>query len=261
MRGFLYSVMNKSFFPPVWSRQHGAYITLITCWVLNVILSNSFSLIQIWVILFLLAGFNFVELWAEKNKRKSPMPGRKMNWLYIYLLISMSTGVFILFKVALFLYTIPFFIGFGALFIFLVSRRMEKSFVAEWMIFAVFSLASCLAYNPQNEISWMKIASNVFLCSLYFGTSICTVKYRMLKMNITKGLIYVICSILILSFFYQNLWVILPIGIFMLIKGLVPVMIKEDFMAWPIPKIGKMEAVYHVLYVILIIVLRPLLIS
>jgi hypothetical protein len=86
---------------PYWSRQHGAYITLISAWFITCIITG-FSELQLVAVAFLLSGLNLVELLSEKFYRKSIMPARKIFWLSAYLFITVVTGI------RLFLFSLEF---------------------------------------------------------------------------------------------------------------------------------------------------------
>src|SRR5436189_2743487 len=94
----LTNTLRQAHIKPYWSKQHGAYITLFTSWLIAIIASGRFLPLQIIILLFILSGLNFSELFSEKFRRKSPLPSKKSFWFLIYALISISTGTIILFN-------------------------------------------------------------------------------------------------------------------------------------------------------------------
>lgn len=69
---------------PVWSHQHGAYISLITSWLIGTLLSTSLYWIHAVTLLFLLAGLNFGELVQEYLKKRLDTGLRKKVWTMVY---------------------------------------------------------------------------------------------------------------------------------------------------------------------------------
>ena len=87
--------ITKKLFPPYWSKQHGAYITLISAWFIACIITG-FGELQLVAVAFLSSGLNLVELLSEKFYRKSVMTFRKKFWLTTYMLIVFVTGIILL---------------------------------------------------------------------------------------------------------------------------------------------------------------------
>ncbi|MBK7850475.1 MAG: YwiC-like family protein [Bacteroidetes bacterium] len=247
----------KAVFPVYWSKQHGAYITLIICWMIGVFLSPNFSWLQPVVLVFLLSGFNLVELILEKYKRKTPLPQGRKIWLFIYSIITLLFGLFTLIKVPLLRYLLPVFICSGVIFILLALKRKQKSVFAEWLTFSVFSLSGLLAFSPGEvpELSW--IIHITLIMSLYFGLSIFLVKFWLGKLMSYGGLIYVMSAILFMFFFYGESRIVYGVGALMLLKCMIPIVAGPWYKNLPIKRIGMLEAIFHLIFLIILVLNFP----
>lgn len=243
--------------PVYWSKQHGAYITLIICWMIGLFLSPAYSLLQPVVFIFLLSGFNLIELVLEKYKRKTPLPHGRKIWLLIYTFITILFGFFTLLKVPLLRYLLPVFVCSGLIFILLALKRKQKSVFAEWLTFAVFSLSGILAYSPGKipDLSW--ILRLTLLMSLYFGLSIFLVKFWLGKLMSYGGLIYVISAVLFMFFFYSESRIIYAVGILMFLKSLIPIVAGPWYKNLPIKRIGMLEAMFHLIFLLILVLIFP----
>ena len=247
----------RGIFPVYWSKQHGAYITLIICWMIGVLLSPAFSWIQPVVLVFLLSGFNLVELVLEKYKRKTPLPYGRKIWLLLYTISTILFGFLTLLKVPLLWYLLPVFVCSGLIFILLALKRKQKSVFAEWLTFAVFSLSGILAYSPGKipDLSW--ILRLTLLMSLYFGLSIFLVKFWLGKLMSYGGLIYVISAVLFMFFFYGERRIVYEVGALMLLKSLIPILAGQLYRNLPIKRIGMLEAMFHLVFLIILVLNFP----
>lgn len=243
--------------PVYWSKQHGAYITLIICWMIGLFLSPAYSLLQPVVLIFLLSGFNLIELVLEKYKRKTPLPHGRKIWLLIYTFITILFGFFTLLKVPLLRYLLPVFVCSGLIFILLALKRKQKSVFAEWLTFAVFSLFGILAYSPGKipDLSW--ILRLTLLMSLYFGLSIFLVKFWLGKLMSYGGLIYVISAVLFMFFFYSESRIIYAVGILLFLKSLIPIVAGPWYKNLPIKRIGMLEAMFHLIFLLILVLIFP----
>ncbi|HRH65108.1 MAG TPA: YwiC-like family protein [Bacteroidia bacterium] len=246
----------KSFLPVFWSKQHGAYITLLFCWLICVCLSADFHREQAFVLFFLLSGLNLVELIVESYRRKSPFPVNKRIWFGIYLFLTLFFGIVVLLTVPLFLQIMPVFVCAGIVFILLALKRKQKSLLAEWITFAVFALAGCLAYFPESMPDVKIIISLTGMMAIYFGLSIFIVKSWLSRLPEYAGLIYVMLALVIMFFFYNSRGLLFSVGFLMLLKATVPPAFKNWFHQLAIKKIGMMEAVYHLVFLILLILFK-----
>jgi hypothetical protein len=238
---------------PFWSRQHGAYITIITAWIIAVIGSENWNFLQPVILLFLLAGLNFSELFAEKFKRKTPLPVSKKYWLNIYLIITIITGLFILVYHPLMKYFI--FVGLSAVILYslLSFRRMQKSIISELVLFALFSVFGLLAYLPSRQIEWNQVFTLFIFMFIYFSISIFTVKVRLNKINRYAPLIYVFCTVLFLYFISGLSFLFYAISFLLLAKGLFASVFYELYRKLDIKTIGIFESISHVLLILIFI--------
>lgn len=224
---------------------------------IGVFLSPEFSWLQAVALVFLLSGFNLVELILEKFKRKTPLPRGRVIWLYIYSIITLLFGFYTLIKVPLLRYLLPVFVCSGLIFILLALKRKQKSVFAEWLTFAVFSLSGLLAFSPGEvpELSW--IMHITLIMSLYFGLSIFLVKFWLGKLMSYGGLIYVMSAVLFMFFFYGERQIVYEVGALMLLKSLIPIIAGQLYRNLPIKRIGMLEAMFHLVFLIILVLNFP----
>lgn len=230
---------------------------MIICWMIGVFLSPTFSWVQPVVLVFLLSGFNLVELVLEKYKRKTPLPYGRKIWLLLYTISTILFGFLTLLKVPLLWYLLPVFVCSGLIFILLALKRKQKSVFAEWLTFAVFSLSGILAYSPGiiPDLSW--IIHITIIMSLYFGLSIFLVKFWLGKLMSYGGLIYVMSAVLFMFFFYGERQIVYEVGVLMLLKSLIPIIAGQLYRNLPIKRIGMLEAMFHLVFLMILVLNFP----
>lgn len=239
---------------PYWSKQHGAYITLITSWIVAVIAGNRFTWLQAIILIFILCGLNFSELIAEKFKRATPLPGYKSLWLRIYAVLIIVSGVVIIFYHPNILYYLPVFGAGLVLFTILSYRRMQKSIISEWIIFAMFAIAGLVAYLPAITADKKIMLELWSLMSVYFGVTIFTVKARLKKTGVYAALIYaVLSSILLISLFGTGSIVILT-STLTILKSLQVIIFRSAYARLQLKTIGIIESLFHIVFISFFIV-------
>jgi hypothetical protein len=241
-------------FKPFWSKQHGAYITLITSWLIAVIVSQRIIWLQIIVLFFIMSGLNFTELLAEKIKRKSPLPKSKLLWLFIYALIVIITGTIILFNHPDIVFYLPWFITGVVLFTVLSYKKMHKSILSEWIIFSMFALAGLTAYLPAIEAQSGYVLKLLLLMAIYYGITIFTVKARLKKIPNFVALLYAIISSAFLIVCYGTGLVILGVSALVLIKSLQVILMRGKYEKLKLRSIGMIETGFHLIFVLIFLV-------
>lgn len=231
---------------PYWSRQHGGYITLISAWLIAILIT-SFNRLQIIAIIFLLSGLNLVELLSENFLRKSAMPARKIFWLRVYLLVT------IVFGIALFLFAADFLIVFAVLsigyffYLLLFKSRLHKHILSEWLIFALLSIA---AFIGSSFNSWREIFPAILVMSLFFGSSVFAVKERFGRIHVWPVIIYVLVStIFILIGTHFSIFGFLT-SILLILKTSGSWGYPEKYHKLPIKSIGILESAYQLGFVL-----------
>jgi hypothetical protein len=243
---------------PYWSKQHGAYLTLITCWLIAVLLSRHFFeniFFQVSVLVLLLSGLNLGELLIEKLNRKSPLPRQKRGWLIIYSFLTLGSAVIVFAANPTWRFLLPLLTAGGTIFILLSLKRKQKSVVAEWITFALFSLAGLLAYKPSVPLNLEVIANLAFLMAVYFGLSIFTVKARLGKIPAYAALIYAVAAAILLIIYYGLTSLAISICLLLLLKALPVAVLSEWYGRLKIKYVGMMEMGFHLVFVFILFML------
>lgn len=240
-------------FIPIWSRQHGAYITLITSWLIGTLLSEKLYLIHLVILVMLLAGFNFIEFMQDRFLRNSPPSPRKKLWSWIYLTLALTSGVCVLINVKEFKYLLPVLMLAGLIFLLLTKLKLHKNVVSEFLSFAVFSISGLIAFNPHHDTSFSNLFPLWLLMFLYFSSTIFLVKIRFERINIAGILIYMAVSAAALFLTWGNVTVIWLVILLMLLR-LIPVMTaQEKFKNMKITTIGFIETGFQILFLVCIL--------
>ncbi len=225
---------------PVWSHQHGAYITLLTSWLIGTMLSSSVGLIHAVILMTLMAGFNGIELFQEYLKKKMLTSRQKRIWAVVYGVITGAGIPAIWWSTETATFVLPVLLLSGFVFIGLSLRRKQKSIAAELLAFANLSLAGLLAFDPLTSPGehflhlWL-------LLFCYFGVSVFLVKARFGKVSALEILSYVvICTGSILWTVDWRDGVILVLA-FMSIKALSVLLAAGWYRRLSIRTIGFME--------------------
>jgi hypothetical protein len=229
-----------------WSKQHGAYISLIAAWLIANIL-NGFNGIQVVAIIFLLSGLNFVELMSERIFRKSPLPKNKKTWFYIYGATIDVTGILLSFYSESFPYILLALIIGSAGYLILFKARLQKSILAEWVIFLLISIA---AFCGLQQVVWSDIFPAIGALTLFLGSSIFTVKARLEKISVTPVLVYTAFSVALLLFYFSFNTFSIILSLLIILKTSGIWLFPEKFKAIPIRKIGILEAIFQMLLIV-----------
>ena len=238
---------------PVWSKRHGAYITLVTAWLIALLLSCSLSPLQLLVLLLLLAGFNFAELLTDTFKRKSPQHIRRRVWMWIYGVVTAFCGIVLAYRSPLFLSMLPVFTLGGAVFLALSLNRKHKPILSEILTFGMFALAGLLAYNPAAPVSW-EVVHLWVLMTAYFSLSIFQVKFRIGEITIVPVLVYTVSvSVFLLLLNDFSMQAILIAGLLIIKAGML-VCLLGWYRSIRIKTIGFMETGFQVVFVVLMVV-------
>jgi hypothetical protein len=243
----------ENLFKPVWSRQHGAYTTLITSWLIGTLLSTHISYLHPIILLFLLSGFNFSEFLQDTQLRNSPMSKRKKFWYYIYMVVMILAGIYLLFYVPALIYILPVLIIVGAVFLLLTKLRKHKNIAAEFLTFAAISISGLTALNPSEKPELSVIFPVWLLMFLYFSSSIFIVKIRFARVDYKEVITYLLVSSIILLTVLSPKPVVWLTIILMLIRLSPLLFIQEWFSKLKIKSIGFTEVGFQVLFIAVII--------
>ena len=244
----------ENIYKPVWSRQHGAYITLITSWLAGTLLSEQIFAFHFVILLMLLAGFNFTDFMQERFLRNSPPSQRKKLWTWIYFTLAILSGVCVLINVFEFKFILPFFILAGLIFLLLTKFRLHKNIFSEFLTFAVLSLGGLIAYNPHNQTQLKIMFPLWLLMFFYFSSTIFLVKIRFNRVNIAEVLAYLLTSFIVLFYVWENTLVVwLVLGLIAL-RILPLVFIQDWFKKLRITTIGFIEIGFQIMFLVCILV-------
>ena len=224
-----------------WSKQHGAYISLIATWIIAGILTD-FNSIHIIAIVFLLCGLNFVELMVEKFYRKSPLSKNKNAWLYIYGVTIIFSGTVLAVYSESFPFIVLALVSGSAGYLILFKARLQKSILAEWIIFLLISIA---AFIGSQQVVWPAIG----VLAIFLGSSIFSVKVRLKKISTIPGLLYTAFSVplLIIYFSFNTFSIVLSLLIILKTSGIW--LFPKKFKSVSLPKIGMVEAIFQMLLI------------
>jgi hypothetical protein len=242
-----------SIFKPVWSRQHGAYTTLITSWLIGTLLSEHIYAIHFVILLMLLAGFNFTEFMQDRFLRNSPPSRRKIFWTWVYFTLAVLSGVCVFINVTEFKLILPLFIAAGLIFLLLTKLRLHKNIFSEFLTFAVLSLGGLIAYNPHNKTQFMIMFPLWILMFFYFSSTIFLVKIRFNRINIIEVLAYLLLSCFVLFYIWGNSSVVWLTAGLIAMRILPLVLIQDWFKKLRITIIGFIEIGFQIMFLISIL--------
>lgn len=228
---------------PVWSHQHGAYISVITSWLIGTVASDSPAWSQAVVLVFLLSAFQWTELLQEAMKKRFRIVPRKKLWLVLYAATALGTAVWLFRETMNFALLFPCIVGVGAIFLLLSLRRLHKGIVAELLAFSALAFGGLLAYNPSSHPG-RDLVELWILLSAYFGVSVFTVKVRFEKIGLLPLVAYLAAAV-------ATVWVTvdwhggIPFLFALMVARLVPALMAGDwYRSLKIRTIGFMELGY-----------------
>jgi hypothetical protein len=237
-------------FPFYWTRQHGAYITMITAWVVAVILTG-FSYLQPLALIFLLASLNFTELVAEKINRKTRLPSFKHSWLNIYGIVTVFSGTLLLLYSQTFRILAILLLAGAVTFVLLTRRRKQKTITAELLTFAFFVVA---AFSGSVVTDWPLMVEVMIIMTLFFGSSVFTVKWRFKKISALTVLLYTFFSMITIGVVAHDWLFSVLVCTLIFFKTAGCWAIPDWFRTLPIKKIGMIEAAFQVVLLLIFFV-------
>jgi len=244
----------NNIFIPVWSRQHGAYITLITSWLAGTLLSENIYPIHFVILVMLLAGFNFTEFTQDWFLRNSPPSPQKRFWTWMYFALAATSGICVIINVTEFKFILPFIEIAALIFLLLTKLKLHKSILLEFLMFAVISLAGLISYNPHNNTTFSNLFPLWLLMFLYFSSTIFLVKIRFERVSVIAVITYLIISTLILFFIRGNELIVWLTASLMLLRLLPVIAAQQWFKNLKITKIGFIELGFQMLFLICILI-------
>lgn len=238
---------------PVWSRQHGAYISLVTSWLIATLLSNALSLFHPAVLFLLLTGFNGAELLVDSVKRRSPQSYRKLLWMGIYGVAAIAMAYVLWIQSPMFQTMLPVFIAGGILFTFLSIKRLQKTIPTEIISFMLFSAAGLLALNPVQTPDAQFIFTLWVMLSAYFSLSVFHVKYRIKEITARPLIAYVVIAIIAVLLAGNFSVASLLVSTLLLFKTVPLLASPKAYRSLQIKHIGYLEMVLQGIFIIVIV--------
>lgn len=245
----------SAFWPPVWSRQHGAYLSLITSWLIGTGISANLSAWHGIGLIFLLCGINFGDIFQEWLKKKfKKLTAEKMLWMTIYgILAAASGGVLYQFTMT-FRVIMPLVALAGILYLAFSVNRQHKSFFAELLVFSCFALSGLIAIDPLEKLQYEKVGELWLLMTVYFGATVLSVKARVGKVAWSELITYLIFTGLIIYWILGLHVIAFAIGALVWIKVLPIGFALEWYQSLPIKAIGFAETGFCFLLAIIAII-------
>lgn len=238
---------------PVWSRQHGAYISLITSWLVGALLSESMSRTHAVVVIFLLAGLNLGELVQEYLKKQFAVALRKKVWIIVYGFLAAASGFNLLKESITFSFVFPVLVAVSFVYIYLSLKREHKHVLSELLAFASIALAGLIAFNPH-QVPGIEFLKLWILLFCYFGTSVFLVKARFDKVSFKEALSYLVFCLLLTVSLIDISIALISVLLLIIAKLLFVVLAIDWYKRLPIVTIGFMEFAYcFVLVTVLLI--------
>ncbi len=240
---------------PVWSHQHGAYISLITSWLIGTLLSTSLYWIHAVTLLFLLAGLNFGELVQEYLKKRLDTGLRKKVWTMVYGFLTLAACLYLLQKSVSFNFILPVLVALGCVYVYLSLRREHKQVWSELLAFAAIALGGLTAYEPY-FVPGLEFLQLWVLLFSYFGTSVFLVKARFDKVSIKEIIWYLVFVITLNAVIVERTLVYVGMMILIMSKLLILVFAEDFYKRLRITTIGFMECGYCLLLIAVLFMVR-----
>jgi hypothetical protein len=238
---------------PVWSKQHGAYITLLSSWAIGTFLSDYRSWLQPVILIVLLSGFNGVEILADTLKRKTPQAKRKIFWMSIYAGISVVGATVLFYHSPPFRYLLPVLVPGGLAFVLLASRRLHKTIAAELLTFALFSAAGLLALNPETTPAADRFLILTVFLTAYFGLSVFLVKYRIQHITSIPVVLYILAAVAVVLYVAGISTPAVSVSLLIVMKTIFLLAASAWYRALPIKTIGYLEMGWQGLFIAIMV--------
>lgn len=244
-----------AFWPPVWSRQHGAYLSLITSWLIAAGISAYWSVWHAVGLIFLLSGINFGDLFQEWLKKKfRKLSFEKMLWMAVYGAVTAASGWLLDQYTLTFRVIMPLVALAGILYLAFSLNRQHKSFFAELLVFSCFALSGLIAIDPLEKLQYEKVGELWLLITVYFGATVLSVKARVGKVAWSELITYVIFTGLVIYWILGLHAIAFAIGALVWIKVLPIGFALDWYRTLPLKAIGYAETGFCIVLAIIAIV-------
>ena len=181
------------------------------------------------------------------------MSKRKKLWFFIYAVVMILSGIYLLFSVPALIYILPFLIVAGAVFILLTKLRKHKNITTEFLTFAAISVSGLIAFDPTDKPHLSAIFPVWLLMYLYFSSSIFIVKIRFGRVDYKEVILYLLVSSAILLLVLHPVQVVWLTIALMFIRLSPLLFIQSWFSKLKIKVIGFSELGFQILFVVIIV--------
>jgi len=234
---------------PVWSKQHGAYISLITFWIIAVIISGGPEIFHLAALVLLLAGFNATELTINSIKRKSPVPLKHKLWLGLYPAIALLAGAIVGSRQQWLIYAIPIFAAAGVVMLLLTLKRNHKGASVEIATFALLSAAAFLSVIPGGQVFTPVALFAWGLLLAYSGMTVYFVKFTLKKTGPLPAILFFLISGAVLLHLCMLPALTLAVLVLMLVKLVAIVFLPGKMRQVKVQQLGLLETGFQLLLI------------
>jgi hypothetical protein len=212
-------------------------------------MSESFSFLQLVVLVFLLAGFNYWGILADSLRRKTKQDERKKFWRAIYLFTAAFSSLPLIERVPSSLIILPVTGVAAAVLMFAYMARLSKSVLPEMITFSAFSFGSLMAINPAAPPEWDNNMRLWAVMTLYFCLSIFIVKIRLEKLNPAAAVAYAVSAMILLLLYFGIEPAVAMVSALMAMRLIPALFAPEWYRSINIKYIGISEALFQVAFI------------
>ncbi|MEM9772133.1 MAG: YwiC-like family protein [Cyanobacteria bacterium P01_D01_bin.73] len=243
---------SKRWLRPTVSNHHGVYVVLLVSFVTGTAASQRWSVASTLVLICAIAAFQAeYPLSLQLQNRRSWKP-RYLIWGGLYGSTASSIAIYLYLQTPLLLWVYGGAIAALITDSIAIIRRQQKSRANELLTFAAVCLSAPFVYIAVTGTIDTSIVGLWLLNTLFFGSTIFTVKIRKPKTaSLTPAIIYHAVSVAIIAGLYLAGWLapVTALGFSIVLFKLLLILVKTEwYCALPIHRVAALETLCGLLF-------------
>jgi hypothetical protein len=197
----------QAWYRPTFSPEHGVYVVLLVSFLIGAAAAQNWTIATTLALVCAFCGFQAEHPLVLQIKQRRSLKPRFLIWGGVYAVISGAIALYLYLKYPVLLWLYAGAIAALVVDAFSVLHREQKSVFNELVTFAAVCLSTPFAYAATTNTISLSVIGLWALSTLYFSSTIFTVKLRKLKTSsVMPGIVYHAVATLIIFACYWLGW-------------------------------------------------------
>ena len=245
----------SAWYKPTFSPEHGVYVVLFGSFITGAAAAQNWNWNTTLALIFAFCGFQAEFPLGNQLKQRRNLKPRFLLWGGLYGAIALAIGIWLYLQTPVLLWVYAIASAAFGFDLIEIWRKERKSIINELVTFAAVCLSAPLAYLTIKESFTSLIVGLWLLNTLYFSSSIFTVKLRKPKTSsLTPAVVYHFTAIMICLALYWFNWLglvtVLAFAI-VLVKFALIIWQLEWYRTTPIQYVAMIETISALMFVVI----------